>query len=210
MRRTAAYYALLIAAWIGAWIASGALGVGRLSPAGQFLYWTCAKLLIWVVPMLVVITFFLKRSAFEYLALGKFSRGLRFGLAIGLALVCVAFSVDVMTKHFAWPTLGPPLLNAVVVAPLLEEVVFRGFILRTLLESGERFWPANVTTALMFLGLHLPGWYFSGLLTHDRGLLSLTIVLVGLVAGLARRASGSTWASVFVHFSNNAYSTLIH
>ena len=75
---------------------------------------------------------------------------------------------DVATRHFGWPSPGFALVNVLVVAPLFEEVVFRGFFLRELQESHVAFWPANITAALMFLGLHLPGWYFVGRLRPHR------------------------------------------
>jgi membrane protease YdiL (CAAX protease family) len=102
------------------------------------------------------------------------------------------------------------LLNVLVIAPLFEEVVFRGFVLRALEESGTRFWPSNVLAAVMFLGLHVPGWHFMGVLKPSQAITALGIVVIGMLAGYARHRSGSTWASVFVHFVNNLYSVFTH
>jgi membrane protease YdiL (CAAX protease family) len=77
-------------------------------------------------------------------------------------------------------------------------------------DSHVTFWPANIIATLMFLGLHLPGWYFVGRLKPAQAILALGICLVGLVAGYARRKAESTWAGVAVHFVNNLYSSFVH
>ena len=82
-------------------------------------------------------------------------------MLFGIGFAAVSLGADVATRHFGWPAAGFALVNVLVVAPLFEEVVFRGFFLRQLQDTHVAFWPANITAALMFLGLHLPGWYSS-------------------------------------------------
>jgi membrane protease YdiL (CAAX protease family) len=97
----------------------------------------------------------------------------------------------------------------VTIAPLVEELMFRGFALRVLTDARRPFWLANTAAAAMFLGLHLPGWYFAGGLGASRVVSAVSIVLIGLVAGLAKRRAGSTWASVAFHFVNNLYAAFV-
>jgi membrane protease YdiL (CAAX protease family) len=210
MKRVGAYYLLLIAAWVAAWLAYEAVGLQDRSSSVRFMYWTAAKLLIWVLPVLLIVRFSSRRSIVEYLALENVRRGVRSGLIFGLCFVAVSFAVDVMTKQFRVPTFSTALLNVLVIAPLFEEVVFRGFVLQTLQESGMRFWPSNAVAALMFLGLHVPGWHFGGVLKPSQGITAVGIVAMALVAGYARNRSGSTWSSVVVHFLNNLYSSFAH
>lgn len=101
------------------------------------------------------------------------------------------------------------MLSALTVAPLFEEVMFRGFALKALEDSGYRFWPANTIAAILFLGLHLPGWHFMGKLGASQVVVGLSVVVIGMVAGYAKRRSNSTWASVTVHFLNNLYSAFV-
>jgi hypothetical protein len=84
---------------------------------------------------------------------------------------------------------------AIVVAPFMEELVFRG-VLFGIFESqvGLRF--AIVTTAILFGGLHVPEYW--GAWNH-----MLLIFFVGLVFSLARGRSGSLAPSVFLHVGYN-------
>ena len=84
---------------------------------------------------------------------------------------------------------------AVLVAPLMEEIIFRG-VLFGIFESqlGLRF--AILTTALLFGGLHVPEYW--GAWNH-----MFLIFLVGLVFSLARGRSGSLAPSVFLHVGYN-------
>jgi membrane protease YdiL (CAAX protease family) len=82
------------------------------------------------------------------------------------------------------------LVLAVLLAPLIEETVFRGWIQRPL----ERQWgavPAVVTTAILFALVHgiveLLPYYF----------------VTGLVLGTAAVITRSLWAPVFLHLTYN-------
>jgi len=85
---------------------------------------------------------------------------------------------------------------AILVAPLVEELIFRG-ILFAIFESqvGLRF--AILITAILFGGLHVPEYW--GAWNH-----MFLIFLVGLVFSLARGMSGSLAPSVFLHAGYNA------
>ena len=91
-----------------------------------------------------------------------------------------------------------PLLS--VSAGRWHKPVFIGFLV---------VWLANALAALTFLSIHLPGWYFMASLKWTQPVAMLSIVAIGLVAGYARIRSGSTWASIAVHFVNNAYSIFL-
>jgi len=84
---------------------------------------------------------------------------------------------------------------AILVAPFMEELVFRG-VLFGIFESqvGLRF--AIVITAILFGGLHVPEYW--GAWNH-----MLLIFFVGLVFSLARGRSGSLAPSVFLHVGYN-------
>ena len=96
-------------------------------------------------------------------------------------------------------------LYAVVLTPLCEEWLFRGYLLRALAALGLRFWAANGLTALLFLVPHLVGWGFKGVLgANALSVYPLTLVVLSLVLGSVRHRSNSLVASVFVHAGNNA------
>jgi membrane protease YdiL (CAAX protease family) len=204
----AAYYVTLIAAWVGAWYLHDLTSIRDLSPRDTLAYWTLAKLIIWIAPVLFIVTR-LQRPSMVYLGLVRFRHGVGVGLVVGAAFVALSATIDLFARSHALPRPTWGTVNALIVAPLFEEIVFRGFALTALEESGFRFWPANAIAALLFLGLHLPGWHFTTGLGSSSVIAGVSVVIVGLVAGYAKRRSSSTWASVTVHFFNNAYSAFV-
>ncbi|MGH9862465.1 MAG: lysostaphin resistance A-like protein, partial [Candidatus Acidiferrales bacterium] len=90
---------------------------------------------------------------------------------------------------------------ALLVAPLVEELLFRGYIY-TLLEG---LWGSNravVTSGLLFGALHAPqlwpGYFQMALLC-----------VVGLIFSLTRARTGSTTASISLHFAYNGTISLL-
>lgn len=86
-------------------------------------------------------------------------------------------------------------LFAVLIAPFMEELVFRG-VLFAFFENlvGMRF--AIAGTALLFAGLHVPEYWRAW--NHV-----LLILLVGFAFSLVRGVSGSLTASFVLHLSYN-------
>jgi membrane protease YdiL (CAAX protease family) len=84
---------------------------------------------------------------------------------------------------------------AVGVAPVVEELVFRGLLFAIFERAvGWRF--AVVTTAVLFAGLHIPEYW------HAWGHLGM-ILVVGLVFSVARGLTGSLTPSVILHIGYN-------
>lgn len=79
------------------------------------------------------------------------------------------------------------------------------------MENLQREYPfvtANIITSLMFVLLHVPGWYFMGVLWDN--LLNpvggaFSIFLVSLVFGYAARRSDSVMGGILAHFLNNLF-----
>jgi membrane protease YdiL (CAAX protease family) len=87
-------------------------------------------------------------------------------------------------------------LFGVTVAPIVEELLFRGF-LQPVLVSAIGVFPGILVSSAMFGALHLTqnaGIWQSGAL----------IMLVGFVLGTVRHVSGSTRASAIVHSAYNS------
>src|SRR5689334_6493278 len=144
------YYGLLIAAWIVAWIIHQTFVPEATSIAVDTIYWTCAKLLIWLLPIFVVISVRKRQRIAEYLCLREPCKGVVIGVVCAVAFVAVTLLRDVLTRRFELPSIDPGLLNALLIAPLFEEIVFRGFVLRLLLEADLGFWAADIGTAALF------------------------------------------------------------
>lgn len=90
---------------------------------------------------------------------------------------------------FFWVLWG---LITVLMAPLMEEVVFRGYLYPVLKRMGGA-WLAAVTVSLFFAAAHLEGSFLLG-----RFLLSLILIA-------AYELTGSLWAPVGIHLLNNGY-----
>jgi membrane protease YdiL (CAAX protease family) len=204
--RVLAYDAGIMFAWIGAWRLHGAIGLDRQTDGLDTLYWTLAKLLVWLLPIPILVRAWTTEPLAGYLGLRHARRGIVTGAAFGIGFAILSFGRDAFTRSFGPPSVTPGLLNALVIAPIFEEIVFRGFILGSLRRAGLRFWPANLVAALLFLGIHLPGWYVMGSPSLGQGAAMLGIVLVGVGAGCAKQRSGSLWGSVLFHAVNNLYS----
>jgi membrane protease YdiL (CAAX protease family) len=86
----------------------------------------------------------------------------------------------------------------------VEEIAFRGFILGWL-AVDRPFWRANSFTALMFLSMHLPSWYASGLRVEIVPMATVLLAL-SLVLGWVRRLTGNVWLATALHVANNALS----
>ncbi len=86
----------------------------------------------------------------------------------------------------------PFFIMAVIVAPLCEELLLRGTILRGLLTSINP-WKAIVWTAFLFALIHM---------NPAQGFTAFTI---GILLGWIYWKTRSLWTCIFVHFVNNAF-----
>jgi membrane protease YdiL (CAAX protease family) len=123
-------------------------------------------------------------------------------LRLGAAAFLVPLAVN-LAAAFASATPGPPpkagidlallLLGITVIAPIGEELVFRGFLFRALAETRLGAASAIVLTALVWAGLHF-----------DKSWLGMAAMLfTGLVWGWLRWCTQSTLATIAVHALNN-------
>ncbi len=84
---------------------------------------------------------------------------------------------------------------AITVAPVIEEVVFRGLLFAIFERAaGMRF--AVVATAILFAGLHVPEYWHAW--NH-----MIMILIVGMVFSLARGVTGSLAPSIILHIGYN-------
>lgn len=88
------------------------------------------------------------------------------------------------------------LLGSVILAPLCEEIFFRGFLLTGILRELSPLWSIVISSALFAIA-HV-----------DFGDL-LPLFAIGLALGFIRWKSGSTWAGIILHVSNNLLASLL-
>ena len=93
-------------------------------------------------------------------------------------------------------------ITLVVLAPLAEETLFRGYLLGKMMEKVNK-WGAVIITAIVFGSLHLPGAVTDHGITWQWAVAADTLSL-GLVLGSLRIMTGSIWAGVLLHMLKNA------
>ncbi len=91
-------------------------------------------------------------------------------------------------------------ISAIIIAPIMEEIIFRGFLQRALAGLIGRQWPAIAITSLAFALVHIG--------PADPLALPMLFVL-SLGMGYALAATGRIWAPMLVHAVFNATQIVI-
>lgn len=91
------------------------------------------------------------------------------------------------------------IIAAVVLAPLWEEITFRGFLLSALAKSRIGYWPAAVLSAALWTLLHI-GYSWPGL---------VSVFLAGIGMSWIMLRTGSMRAVVVAHAVVNTFSLIV-
>ena len=143
----------------------------------------------------------------QTLGLGRFT--FRHGLQVFFGGIALAIIVNAASLLFPPPEglgLEPYLVSqtaalmmlglAMVAAPIAEEIIFRGYIF-TLVEKRWSATAAIWTSGLLFGALHFPQLW-------PEVPQMLLLVAVGIAFSAVRASTGSTTATIVMHFSYNA------
>ncbi|MFW6150154.1 MAG: CPBP family intramembrane glutamic endopeptidase [Chloroflexota bacterium] len=151
--------------------------------------------LLLLLPTVVLVT-----GARDRQALG-FVRGRRtWGLISAVLVVALAVAIfRLRGGQIASPPLTVGLFNIILLAPLSEELFFRG-ILQPELQSHTGRYPGLLLTALLFTMAHLPKVLYTSLATFGNFPLFFSI---GLVFGVIREESKSVWYCFLCHVLYN-------
>ena len=201
----------IVAGWIAAWIVKVRILDPALpwftSPAGAFAFWMTAKLTLWVGPALWLIRVS-GRSLREVVNGSRWKHALLWGGSAGFAIALTAlvpkYLDDRPLIHFTW---SMPMINVLLQAPILEEFLLRGAVFGNLCRHHSLAL-ANVASSLLFVALHLPGWYFMDTLAHNSSKPlggALSIFLLGLVFGYVTHRARSFLAGSVEHLINNLF-----
>ena len=163
------------------------------------------RVALWVVPTCLFIRFVEGPPVLGRLGLTMhWGKGVLFGLLGFLALAAVVGAQhNSRLSRFAIPTDPATWLNAIISAPVAEEVLFRGLVFRLLLERLT-VWSALAVSALLFALVHLPYWWLSGVASPAGLVLRLgSIFAYGVFFALLYHWSGSLYAPLICHTLNN-------
>ncbi len=207
-RSTWLTFVVIIISWIAAWVVKVQLEASvpwLVTDAGGFVYWTSAKLLLWVLPAYWLIRLG-GRDLKQVFNVANVKGWLLWGGGVGLLIALTGWIPKFRVgKPLFKLQSSYALLNVVLIAPFFEEFLLRGAVLGNL-QRSHSFWSANLATSICFVVLHLPGWFFMGTLPENMtkpvyG--ALSIFLVGLLFGYALKRSHSLLGSILAHMLNN-------
>jgi membrane protease YdiL (CAAX protease family) len=123
-------------------------------------------------------------------------------------LVTHLFSIDTDQKQalgFEQGVSGAGLwlafFSLVILPPIAEEIMFRGFFYGTLRGNRIKKWPAILVTTTLFASLHLFGAASGGLLWAA----FIDVFALSLVLCYLREQNGTIWASMGVHALKNGF-----
>jgi membrane protease YdiL (CAAX protease family) len=165
--------------------------------------------LAYILPVVIVLAW--KRASWAHLGFGKFSLGT---MGIGCGLLIVGYGIiivhNVILMLLGIDTQGREIFDilsaldspiwlfiaAVIVAPIVEEIFFRGFLFQGF-RKRYGWVPALLLSSAIFAAAHL-----------DLASLIPTFIL-GLILTYMYHHSNSLWPGIILHFLINGTSTLL-
>jgi membrane protease YdiL (CAAX protease family) len=180
------------------------------------IYSSAVKCALWMVPAIAFARYVRRTSPAEYLGLKRVPTIQQQFLCCAITSIYLgtvaAFEFLFGGKSVSVAPLAELSITVLVLqqvlSPFMEEVFFRGLILKELL-TLLRPLGAVIVNSLLFAAIHLPFW-----LTHDRVDRQLVMKTVGVfvfslfAAGLYVRTK-SVWPSVAAHIANNLMSAML-
>lgn len=186
------------------------------SPFYLAIYSNLVKFLIWVVSAAFFVSRFRAAAPIAYLGVSAFPRARTWLLSFVVITTYLAVIVFVETvagsKQFsASAVISLPLalfLLQFCITPILEEVLFRGFVLKELLALLPSV-TAILISSLLFALIHLPYWLSHAGATPAVLLNFGGVFVFGLLAGWLYARSVSIWPSVLAHMANNLLAVML-
>lgn len=90
-------------------------------------------------------------------------------------------------------------LNVILLVGRTEEIVFRGYLLNKFSEI-LKFWKANIVTSMLFVFIHFPIWFRTGLFADFYVIGTITTILfVSIIFGFIYKKTGSLWSVIILH-----------
>ncbi len=179
------------------------------------IYADTIRIALWVLPVFIYLRFVDKVDSLRYLKLNTHieTRALLQSIVLIAAYMVAAVLLDYWLRgrtlfHSVRSERLLQIALALPCAPVAEEILFRGFLLRKL-RAYLGFWKANVSTALLFTIIHWPNWLYTGGLRKEVAVNSISIFLLGCFFGYLARKTGSLWPAIAAHTLNNLISFLL-
>lgn len=134
--------------------------------------------------------------------LGRLALGIVLGGIFGIRALKQASNVP--SHHLGPAALALFAVSVVVVAPVTEELMMRGLLLRTFMRRW-RFWPSALLSTLVFALFHV----YEVATVLGAIILALQVGVLGLANCYLVRITGRLTPGMMVHATNNAVSVLV-
>src|SRR6266576_7101476 len=186
------------------------------SPTARAAYSNLLKLLLWVLPAAAFGYWLRSTPPAKYLGVSVMPSLRNWLMCLAATfiflLAVTLFTLTLGRKSFSAVSLAslPTVLGLLqfVISPLLEELLFRGMVMKELMTLLPTYL-ATVLTSLLFVGIHLPFWLSHGgptpaILTNAIGVFAFSILACWLYA-----KSASIWPPTLAHIANNLLSSVL-
>ncbi len=161
------------------------------------------KILIWVLPPFLYIRFVDRKNPFEYL---RFTTSLKKGLQWSLVVILIGIIYQVTILYLKLDTFRfslPGLVSTILLTPLFEETLYRGFLYNKLREVTSD-WKANIAQSILFVYIHIPGWIILQHMAAREMIASIiSIFILSLALGFLIKKTNSIYPSIVLHALNN-------
>jgi CAAX protease family protein len=186
------------------------------SPTSRAAYADLLKFILWVLPAAAFVRWLRGTSPVKYLGLSVVpnlrSGWLCLAVTVIFLLAVTLFELTIGGKSFSGASLSSlsPILALLqlVISPLFEEILFRGFVMKELMTLLPAYL-ASVLTSLLFMGVHLPYWLSHGGLTQAVTANAVGVFLFSVVACWLFAKTASIWPPTLAHIANNLLSSTL-
>ena len=162
--------------------------------------------LVWVLPVFVYLHYVEGVKPLVYLKLKEhWRRGLLFALAFS-ALNLLASLAQHGLPHFrAGAVTWNSILSTSLLIGFVEEIPYRGLIFQKLNEWFS-FPYASLISSVLFVLIHLPGWFSLHLFKLQ---VALFVFVFGVLMTILLRYSKSLWAPIVSHSLNDFFASVL-
>jgi len=162
--------------------------------------------LVWVVPVFVYLRYVEGVRPLRYLKLEEhWRRGLLFALAFSALNFLAGLAQHGLPHLRGGAVTWNSILSASLLIGFVEEVPFRGLIFQKLNEWFS-FTYASVISALLFLVIHLPGWFSLHLFKIQN---AVFVFVFGVLMAILLRYAKSLWAPIVSHSLNDLFAGVL-
>ena len=186
------------------------------SPTLRAAYADLLKLVVWVLPAAAFAYWLRGSPPLKYLGLSILPGPRRWSLCLAITVVFLLavtlFEITIGRKSFSGAGLSSLpaalVLLQLVLSPLLEELLFRGLVMKELMALLPAYLAAALTS-LLFAGAHLPFWLSHGGLTQAMIANAFGVFAFSVVACFLFAMTKSIWPPTVAHIANNILSSLL-